>query len=168
MSKKFEPFSWIVMNESFRRNCIIEEYNVLEYYEDFVKKLKKKCETREEFADKLRREMAYSFWGKCEYEVIMQRTEDNRIILYPWILGHKNKEDFTVDVTDQNNFDWNEFYDYLNEKRWADKDGSIKVDVYEQILFEWPQFLDYVINYRHKYQREDYSVKFAKEKENNK
>ena len=165
MSKKvFEPFSWIVIYHNYNANRI-EEINILEWKEDIIKKLKKKCETREEFAEKLRRELSWSFWSKCEWEVLI-RLENERIYVRPWV-DCRNPEEVEVDVTDRD-FDWRGFYDYMNEKRWANKDGSIKIDVYSQIMYQWDSFLQYVIDYKHRYQREDYSVKFAKEKENNK
>ena len=165
MSKKvFKPFSWWVIRYDCNANKIIS-YDILKYEEDFIKKLKKKCETREEFSEKLRREIMYYYWGKCEAEVLI-RCEDNRIYIRPCV-GCRNPEEVEIDVTDRD-FDWHGFYDYMKEKRYVDKDGFCKIDIYEQLLYVWTSFLEYVINYRHRYQREDYSAKFAKEKENNK
>lgn len=160
MSKQRDkPFSWLVVNYDCNRNKIVHE-NILEYREDFIKKLKKECETREEFSEKLRREMQYYYWGKCEAEVLISRR-NNQIFIRPWC-GCINPKEVEVDVTDDTDFDWIAFYNYIKEKRWINDDGFIKIDIYSQLMFVWEDFLSYVINYKHRYQREDYSKKFAK------
>ena len=158
MSKKeFKPFSWLVTRYDCNANKIIN-YNVLKYGEDFIKSLKKKCEIREEFAEKLRREMCYCYWSKAEHELIIS-IEDDKVFLTPWC-GCRNPEEVRIDVTNETDFSWREFAELHIDRQVYD--NKAKVDIYDQIMFRFDEFLDYVINYKHRYQREDYSVKFAK------
>ena len=67
-------------------NCnkqLIENYDILPREEE-IRKLKKKCATRAEFAEELRKEFMWRFWSKAEHELIISRTEDGRILLTPW------------------------------------------------------------------------------------
>ena len=147
--KEFKPLSWIVDYYDFNRNKI-SYHDVLKYREDGIKKMRKKCETKEEFAEKLRREMMYYYWSKCEWEMIITKTEDNHIILTPWC-GCKNPDEVAIDVTDNTDFDWNGFAD-KHIKRQIYK-NSAKIDVWDQIEHRWKEFVDYVWNYHFKYQR---------------
>ena len=147
--QEFKPLSWIVTYYDFNRNKI-SHYDVLKYRENDIKKMRKKCGTKEEFAEKLRREMMYYYWSKCEGDMIVSKTEDNRIILTPWC-GCKNPDEVKIDVTDNNNFDWIGFADYILERKG--RNNKAKIGVWDQIEFRYDVFLDYVWNYRFKYQR---------------
>ena len=54
MSKKVlrPPFSWVVRIHDFNADAV-RSHDVLAYREDRIKKLKKKCATKEEFAKAL-------------------------------------------------------------------------------------------------------------------
>ena len=81
MSKReIKPLTWKVKNYCCNTDRIWD-YDVLKYREDQIKKLKKKCATREEFAEAIRREMMWQYWSRCEYEVIIEIDDDNRINL---------------------------------------------------------------------------------------
>ena len=71
----------------------------------------KECSIKEEFAERISRELFYYFGSKCEYELIITR-KDNKITLPSWM---GNKEGI-LDVTDDTDFDWNGFYSYLQIK----------------------------------------------------
>lgn len=147
--KEFKPFVWMVLYHNFNSGKI-EQYNVLKYRENDIKKIRKKCETKEEFAEKLRREMMYYYWSKCEWEMILTKTEDNRIILTPWC-GCKNPEEVKIDVTDNTDFDWIGFADkHIKEQVYQ---NIAKIDVFDQLQYRWDEFVDYVWNYHFKYQR---------------
>ena len=123
-----------------------ESYNVLDYREDFVKKLKKKVTSKEEFTQKMKSELIYSFWSKCEWEVILT-NKDGRIIMSPWV----GPEDITLDVTDREDFNWVDFFNkqaehYINKT-------EIKIDIWDQIFYKWDSFIDYCWNFHHKWQR---------------
>ena len=147
--KEFKPFIWNVMNYDCNRN-VIKEYNILAYKEDPIKKMRKQYSTKEEFSDNLKRELKWQYWSRSEYELILTKTEDNRIILTPWC-GCKNPDEVAIDVTDNTDFDWNGFAD-KHIKRQIYK-NSAKIDVWDQIEHRWKEFVDYVWNYHFKYQR---------------
>ena len=50
----------------------IKDYDILKgHYKDFVKKLKKKCATKEEFSKAMDREMMWMFWARAEWELLL-------------------------------------------------------------------------------------------------
>ena len=147
MTKAIKPgdMHWTVMyyNCNAKR---FELYDVLKYKEDFIKKLKKKVTSKEEFAQKMKSEMMYYFWSKCEWEVIIT-NKDGSIIMSPWV----GPEDITLDVTDREDFNWVDFFNkevgnYINKT-------SIKIDIWDQIFYRWDAFIEYCWNFHHKWQR---------------
>ena len=125
--KKFE-MEWFVyihgLNRSgFRKMNIFNHFR----FEECTKKHLKGCSTKEEFAERISRELFYYFGSKCEYELIITR-KDNKITLSPWM---GNKEDI-LDVTDDTDFDWNGFYEKMDQ-RYRKFEDSIKFDVNDQI-----------------------------------
>ena len=149
MKKEFKPLSWLVVEYDRNANKI-QYYDILEYREDDIKKMKKKHKTKEEFAEALRREMMWRYWSKCEWELIIRLTEDGRVILGPWA-GCRNPDEVEIDVTDITNFDWKSFaIKHIEGQRFK---NEAKIDVYDQLMWEWDGFLDYVWNYHHKWQR---------------
>lgn len=149
MKQEFKPMSWLVKRFDINHQ-VIENYDVLKYREDFIKKLKKKCETKEEFTEALKREMMYYFWSRSEYELIIEITEDNRIFLNPWV-GCSELEKVRIDVTDDTNFDWRGFAEYHIDTQIYKNEA--KIDIYDQLQWRWQDFIDYCWNYRHKWQR---------------
>ena len=121
-------------------------YNVLNYREDFVKTLKKKVSSKEEFAQKIKSEMMYYFWSKTEVEVILT-NKDGRIIMSPWV----GPEDITLDVTDREDFDWVDFFNKKTE-HYINK-TQIKIDIWDQINYKFEEFIGYCWNFHHKWQR---------------
>lgn len=148
MKQELKPMSWVVKNYDININ-VIKDYDVLKYREDYIKKLKKKCATKSEFAEILKREFRAHYWARCEYELIIKRTEDGRIWLYPWC-GCRNPEDVKVDVTDDTSFDWKSFADKYIDTRYGNEE---KIDIWTQLEYVWDDFVDYVWNYHHKWQR---------------
>lgn len=141
--------SWLVTNYDINANKI-RDYDILKYREDNIKKLKKKCETKEEFVDALKRELKWQYWSCSECELILTLTGDNRIILSPWC-GCRNPEEVAIDVTDRTDFDWHGFIEtYMPIKG---HDNSIKIDIWDQIEFQFDEFVDYCWNHRFKYER---------------
>ena len=146
--REFTPFSWKVKNYVFQNK--IEDYDVLKYREDQIKKLKKQCATKEEFAKKLRLELQSQYWSRAEYELIIKVDENNRIWLEPWC-GCKNVEETRIDVTNDQNFDWRGFAEeHIGKQIYK---NCAKIDIFDQLWWCWTEFIDYVWNYRHKYQR---------------
>lgn len=124
-------FSLFVKYHNFNADRI-ENYDVLKHQEKFIKNLKKKSQNREEFSKSLQSEFMYRFWAKCEWELIISKTEEGRIILSSWI-GGRNPETSSLDVTDDKNFDWVGFADkYIGKQNFGNK---AKIDIYDQIMY---------------------------------
>lgn len=151
MKKEFETLSWFVTNYDCNADKI-EYYDVLKYREDFIKKLKKKCTTKEEFSEKMRSEFRWQYWSRCEYELIVEVTEDERVLLKPWV-GCRDAEKATVDVTDRKDFDWRSFAEYHIGKQIYKNEA--KIDVYSQLEWSWNKFIDYCWHNRLKYERDN-------------
>ena len=150
MKKEFKPLSWLVKNFDCNKQ-VIEDYDVLKYREDMIKKLKKKCQTKEEFSKALQLEFRCQFWSRCEYELIIEFTEDERVILKPWC-GCRD-ENYAIDITCDISFNWYSFArKYIGKQVYRNK---AKIDVWDQLEFQWSNFVDYVWNYHHKYQRKN-------------
>lgn len=140
--------SWICQHFDCNKQ-VIEDYDVLKYREDDIKKMKKKCSTKEEFSDTLRREMMYHYWGKCEWELIIC-IQNNRVILSPW-LGERELGKASIDVTERTDFDWKGFADmHITISQCC---NVARFDIYDQLKYRWDEFVDYCWNYRHKWQR---------------
>ena len=138
-TEAYVNLKWFVYISAFNRNSF-ELCNIFEhgrFFEGMLKQLKK-CKTKEEFAEKIRSELMYYFWSKCEYEVLLE-YRDGRIIMKPWV-GNK---DYELDVTDNQDFDWRGFY---NEKRNERCGECIKIDVYDQVMYRFDEFVDYIWN----------------------
>lgn len=149
MKQEFKPMSWKVKNYCINSNKIWD-YDVLEYREDQIKKLKKKCATKEEFADAMRHKMMYQYWSRCEYEVIIEIDENGRVWLKPWV-GCRNPDEVKINVTDNENFDWRGFAnEHIGKQIYK---NEAKIDIYDQLQWKWSDFIDYCWNYRHKWQR---------------
>lgn len=117
---------------------------------EYSKKALKKCETKDEFAKVLRREMQYYFWSKCEWELIIEIAEDDRILLSPWC-GCRDPEDAKVDVTDDANFDWRGFAEaHIRRQVYGSK---AKIDVFSQVDYVWDEFVDCCWNQQRKRKR---------------
>lgn len=99
---------WNVFYHSFNKQEIIT-INIFDHWrfsEDVEKNLKK-IKDKDEFAEKLRRDLMYYFWSKSEYEIIIS----------PWCGGH-NTKDIKVDAYTQVINNWDIFLDYVwNSKK---------------------------------------------------
>ena len=110
----------------------IEDYDVLKRRESEIKKFKKKCADKEDFANELRVEFMRRFWSKAEWELIVTKTAEGRVILSPWC-GCADSDSCSIDVTDDASFDWSGFADE-HIKRQIFKNQA-KIDVYDQIMY---------------------------------
>lgn len=130
---------------------VIEDFNPLRYYDDWIKKQKKKCGTKAEFSEVLDKEMLWRFWSKCEWELVIEITNDNRVLLRPWV-GCYDKEKATIDVTYDTSFDWQKFAKYhINMQGY---DHEAKIDVYDQLQWNWNKLVDYLWHTRLKWERD--------------
>ena len=146
---KTQQLSWKVKNFDVNKQ-VIEDYDILKYREDEIKKLKKKCVCKEEFSIAMRRECMYRYWSKCEWELIIEIDENNRIWLNPWA-GCREPEKVRIDVTEDTSFDWKGFAEkHIVRQVFKNK---AKIDVFDQLEYKWEQFIDYLWNTRLKYER---------------
>ena len=120
----------------------IEIYNIFKHWSflEYTKKAIKKYKTKEEFVEQLKRELQYFFWSKCEWELVIEITEDNRIFLNPWV-GCRNPEEVRIDVTDDTSFDWKGFAEKHTKQQIYGNEA--KIDVYDQVEYMWNDFANY-------------------------
>lgn len=145
----------VLVKEFDQNRQVIYDYDILRHREDDIKKLKKKCATRAEFAEELRKEFMWRFWSKAEHELIISRTEDGRILLTPWC-GCRDDEKATIAVTDDySQLDWGAFADYHINKQIFKTEA--KIDVYDQIMFgdRFEKLIDALWTTRLKYERDN-------------
>lgn len=123
-------------------NDKIEVFNIFDHWrfsEDILKRLKK-IKDKDAFAEGLKRDLMYYFWSKAEWELIIEITEDNRILLSPWV-GCRNPEEVKIDMTNDNSFDWKGFAEKHIKKQIYKNEA--KIDVYEQVVHQWGRFVEY-------------------------
>ena len=132
----------------------IEDYDVLKQRESEIKKLKKKCAIKDEFADFIRRKFMWRFWSKSEWELIITKEEGGRIVLSPWC-GCSNPDSVAIDATNDTGFDWSGFAEE-HIKRQIFKNQA-KIDVYDQIMYgnRFPNLVDELWYTRLPYERDN-------------
>lgn len=132
----------------------IEDYDVLKHREFEIKQLKKKCTTKDEFAEFLRREFMWRFWSKAEWELIVTKAADGRVVLSPWC-GCVDPDFIAIDVTNDKSFDWSGFADE-HIKRQIFKNQA-KIDVYDQIIYRnrFSNLVDNLWHTRLSYERDN-------------
>ena len=85
-------------------------------------------------------ELRYYFWCKCEWELIIEITEDSHIFLSPWC-GCRDPENVKINVTDDSTLDWKTFADKHIIRQIINK---AKIDIYDQVMINWDKFVEYV------------------------
>lgn len=136
MSKWYKKMKWFVFVSSVG-NKEIKEYNIFNhdrFFEDVVKALKK-CETKEEFAEKLRRELFYYYGSKCEWEVVITGWPTR---IYSDELDRLNAE----------REETNKKYNRDPYSLCVEPEVAKKVDVYSQVCNNWEVFVDYVWSFK--------------------
>lgn len=124
----------IVVKVFNQNNQTIENFAPFsyKYWLKEIKSIKKKCNTKEKFYEELRREVMWRYWSKAEWELIVAKTADGRVILSPWC-GCRNEDESAIDVTDDEDFDWVGFAEkHVSEQVFQ---NCAKVDVYDQLVF---------------------------------
>ena len=141
MKRKEFELEWLVYVHGVKCNGFrkMNIFNHFRFEEDTIKNLKE-CLTKEEFAERISRELFYYFGSKSEYELIITR-KDNKITLSPWT---GNKEGI-LDVTDDTDFDRNGLYEKMVH-RYRKFEDSIKFDVNDQVQYDFENFVDYCWN----------------------
>lgn len=83
----------------------IEPFNIFDhgrFYEDCKKNARKNIHNYDEFIKQLRMDLAYYFWAKCEWEVV----------IIPWT-SRNEKTAVKIDVHDQIDLNWDIFCEYV-------------------------------------------------------
>jgi hypothetical protein len=137
---------WKVWRYNINANKI-EEYNVLNYKESLIKKLKKQCMNREEFSEKLKGQMRYQYWARSEHELIIE-LKGNRVVLSPWC---GRSDAMCLEVFLDSSFDWLGFAKQHIEKQIYS--NKAKIDIYDQLAWRWDEFVDYCWYTRLPYER---------------
>lgn len=115
----------------------IIKHNIFDHwkFKEDVKKNLKKRKTKEEFAEKLKSNLMYYFWSKCEYEVVIssfpvhiKKEEFNRLI-----------EEFKADT---------EKYGHEPYGMWVHPDVGEKIDIAGQVMLNFEVFVDYVWSHK--------------------
>lgn len=97
----------------------IDTFNVFSHgsFASEIEKELNKSETKEEFAEKLRRSLQYYFWTKCEWEILIS----------PWASGHAD-EAIKVDVYWQVMNNWQLFLDHVwSAKTYGKKQNEQRI-----------------------------------------
>lgn len=157
MKRDYEHLTWLVMHFDVNKQTI-RPYDILKHREDYIKRLKKKCESKEQFAENLRRELMRLYWSRCEWELIIEIDGAGRVWLSPWI-GSRDPEAAKIDVTDVSDYDWKGFAEEHAFKQGNKQEA--KIDVYDQLMYKdrFAELVNYCWHTRLKYER--YSPKFA-------
>ena len=84
----------------------IEVFNIFDHqsFKDNVKKFRKTCATKDEFASKVRSDLMYFFWCRSEYE-----------ILIAGLFARDDEHAEKVDIYKQVMLNWKQFIDYVWE-----------------------------------------------------
>ena len=111
----------------------VEIHNIFDHYSfrESIKKLMKEKLTKEEFDERLRREISYYYWTKVEWEITVS--------YYP---SHIDKDEMERLVAEREQFyRENGRYPYSYD---AECRGAKRVDVADQVRLNWDAFGNYV------------------------
>lgn len=139
-----KSMEWLVYYCDWNKDKI-EPINILggSYVNSEIKKIKKKNKSIDEFATALMHEMKYHYWSRCEWELIIKISEDNKVYLLPWC-GCKNPESAKIEVTDDFSFDWLGFaQEHISQQIYL---KEAKIDVWDQLEYRWDDFVSYCWN----------------------
>ena len=129
---------WNVYVENINSNEI-KVFNIFDHcgFREDVEKYFKKYKNKEEFAEHLKRSLAYYFWSKCEWEVVITS-------LMPYI---------TIEELNRLNSEREKTLKEYNREPYSlyvNPSVAEKIDVYSQVMNNWDIFLDYVFYTKNK------------------
>lgn len=105
------PLEWNVYIGNFNSGRI-ELHNVFEHGSLLIelgKDARKYKDNKEAFIDRLKTEMMYYYWSKCEWEVVVSHWPPSKF--------SDRFRDKKIDVFDQVNANWDKFAEYVWENR---------------------------------------------------
>lgn len=127
---------WNVFTEDWNAKKI-KTFNIFNHgrFLEDVKKSLKECESKEEFAEKLRNHLCYYYWAKCEWEIVITSfpariTKDE--------LNRLNKE-LGADIKKHRHEPYS---------MWVSTTVGKKIDVYSQVLMNFSHIVDYVWSHK--------------------
>ena len=148
--------TWKVKIYDVNKRAIVD-YDVLKYRLELIKSLKKKCASRNDFYEALKRDFRWQYWCRSEYELILSLDKD-RVILSPWV-GSRDPVAESIDVTEDTSFDWKALATLMS-KEYPGKD-HFKIDVWDQLSVRFDEIVDYCWYTRLPYERDH--IKFHRE-----
>ena len=130
--KKDKPkLIWNVFTKDNRDEVIV--FNVFDHYSfmnDLVQIKKKYKEDFEKFSEEVRKSLAYYYWSKYEWEIVITNFVP-RITAEELDRLNKEKE---KDMANYGRF----------VSTWVELKHSMKVDVYAQVTMNWDLFINYL------------------------
>ena len=127
---------WNVYVEDFnsREIKVFNIFNHAKFNED-VKKALKKFDNKEEFSEEVRESLAWCYWSKCEWEVVITSWVPHITISE---LDRLNKERENT----------KKIYSREPYRLYVNPEVGEKVDVYSQVRLNWNLFVDYLWSYK--------------------
>lgn len=115
----------------------IELFNIFDHgrFTDDVRKSLNKCDTKEELAESLRKNLLYYYWSKAEWE----------IVITPWVPSIGMAE---LDRLNAEREETRKKYNREPYSLYVNPDICEKVDVYSQVMLNWDVFVDYVWSHK--------------------
>lgn len=127
---------WYVYRENWNRRKI-EVFNIFErsrFYED-VKKALKNFDSKEDFAEEVKKSLMWCYWCKSEHE----------IIITTWV------PHITVSELDRLNSEREKALKEYNRepyRLYVNPEIGEKVDIYSQVMLNWNVFVDYLWSHK--------------------
>ena len=140
--------AWFVKRFDCNSQRIID-HDIFKYRQDDIKKLKKKCTTKAEFAKELEYDLRWRYWCRSEHELIVELV-GKRVLLKPWS-GCREPMKAAIDVTEEAKFNWYDFADHHIDRQLYEKEA--KIDVWDQCSWTWNTLVDYCWYTRLPYER---------------
>lgn len=102
---------WYVYFHDFNKNELIK-WNIFNNwkFKEYVEELLRTKNDKNEFCEKLKNELMYFFWSKCQYEIVISSLD----------FGSKDTVSKKIDIYNQVMLNFDRFADYI----WSFKEDS--------------------------------------------
>ena len=127
-----DKLEWWVYREDINGREI-KPYNIFNHWKfaEDVEKLMQEPLTKEQFAEKLRRELQYYFWSKCEHEIVLTS--------WPPYIDKKELDRLNAEYEDHN-----KRYGHYPYKINVRPDIGEKIDISDQVQNNMTHFVDWL------------------------
>ena len=125
---------WNVFVDDFNGRRI-EPHNVFNhrtFMKDLVEIKKKYKDDFDKFAEEVRLSLAYCYWSKCEWEIVL--TSFPPYIDEKEFLRLNNERNERIEKHGQ----------FI--RTWVSLEKAEKIDVYDQVMMNWDHFINYLWN----------------------